>query len=625
MILINTLILVEGVEDVKLLKDTILSPQAKVVSFDLESHRYLVSMGIEHDLIEDYYEETDYEKVDQLAIDLTRNWHMHEELRNFLRYNDINLGFITELEHSSFFLFNLRRMLGIMRTIQKENTKEIVVSSLGRFMGPFQTTKKIQIVEKESKIRSQVYSDTIEIPIQFKGKIISIKISRKNFLRLKNLLETFVYKIFSLKFSLRDSRQKKPILLLDFNPVMYEDLLNALSRYSHDILLLNQRRPAVWNLKSLRIIKNSHSKVIRLRDLWNSSLSHKIANEQRKVEEQLDHLWKKDNIFENIFCLEGHSFWNAIKKEFKESITRRSIETVERIILTEKLFDNIGIRSVLEWSHTGMEDKIIINEANKKNIPILLLQHAMYALDHKFEKFNPLITLLPSNGAKGAVWGDILKHYILEHNISPDEVVVTGSPRHDIFFRNRTQAMNDDTILIAGSPFIFGTLYGNETQAYDRLDDYTRRICQHIKKISDKRIIVKLHPGRTHYDIMPIVHEVDPSVPVYQNENIFELMEKCDAVIALNFSTVLLEAMILRKPTLVVFPERHNYEHEIPIRCKTVLTLSNPDNVESALDALLLNDAVRNELIERGEDFVNQYMAHQGDSCDFIAKLLKSK
>ena len=72
-----------------------------------------------------------------------------------------------------------------------------------------------------------------------------------------NFFETIIHKFFNLKVN-PDSYNTKSILLLDFNPIIYESLFKELSNIKKNIILLNQRRPAIWNMESLKIIRNGN-------------------------------------------------------------------------------------------------------------------------------------------------------------------------------------------------------------------------------------------------------------------------------------------------------------------------------------------------------------------------------
>ena len=618
----NTLILMEGYEDVEALKDTSLFfDDVKIISFDFLAHKLLKQLKITHEIVEDYFYDNDKSEIDNQAVELTTTWHKHDDLIKSLEYNGLNIGNLLEIEMIGYFFLTLKRVLGIIRVIEKEKPERIICSSLGNFVSVICNHGKIETVIHTTKIRPSLHFDTIEVPIAIGGKIISIKISRRHFLQFKKISEIIFNIFFNFKPDLQTINNEKSILLLDFNPVLYPDLLKELSFISKNIILLNQRRPAIWNLESLQIVKNSKCKIIQLDNFATHETLCKIKKEQKDFENILSSTWSQEQILNEIFSIDGNSFWIAIKDNLIDIISKRSAEIIERFLLIEKLFENIKVNQILEWAHMGSEEKLVIFLANKRKIPIIFLQHGLYILNEKFEKYNTLLPLLPSSDAKEAVWGNIMKDYILRHKINSNEVLVTGSPRHDAFFK-KSSTRNDGTILIATSGFFHNNFDGTNTRAFELLEDYIKKICQIVKKHSDKKLVVKLHPEKAYYDIRPLIHEIDPSIPIYQNQNIIDLIKSCDAMISLNYSTVLLDAMILNKPSMVILPERQNFEDEIPLQRKAVLFVSDIKDLEKSLTDLISNTNVREELIKKGKEFVDDYLINQGKSSEYLSRIL---
>src|SRR5256885_10499875 len=190
-----------------------------------------------------------------------------------------------------FFFLNLKRVLGIIRAVEKEKPKRIICSSLGNFVNVICNHREIETVIHATKIKPSLYFDTIEVPIAIGGKIISIKISRKNFLQFKKISEIIFGIFFNFKPDLQTINNEKSILLLDFNPVLYPDLLKELSHVSKNVILLNQRRPAIWNLESLQIVKNSKCKIIQLDNFAAHETLYKIEKEQKDFENILSSIW----------------------------------------------------------------------------------------------------------------------------------------------------------------------------------------------------------------------------------------------------------------------------------------------------------------------------------------------
>ena len=138
--------------------------------------------------------------------------------------------------------------------------------------------------------------------------------------------------------------------------------------------------------------------------------------------------------------------------------------------------------------------------------------------------------------------------------------------------------------MLAANGLFHNNCQGADTRAFIRMENFVRKILETIKRYPDKKIIIKLHPGKVSFDIKPLIQEIDPTIQIYQNENIMDLLENCDSMISLNYSTAILDAMILQKPTLVLLPEKQNFENEIPIKNNTVLSTSDENQIESMIN-----------------------------------------
>ena len=73
------------------------------------------------------------------------------------------------------------------------------------------------------------------------------------------------------------------ILLIDFHTIMYKDLLMKFQKFPTTVIIFNQRKPAVWNLESFKIIRNLKSKVLTLEYFENHEIQKIILQEQKKI------------------------------------------------------------------------------------------------------------------------------------------------------------------------------------------------------------------------------------------------------------------------------------------------------------------------------------------------------
>ena len=72
--MIKTLVLVDGKIDFNILKSEHLKDSI-VITFDFYSHKSLAEKKIEHNYVEDYFNEKDKKQIDDLALKLGTNWY----------------------------------------------------------------------------------------------------------------------------------------------------------------------------------------------------------------------------------------------------------------------------------------------------------------------------------------------------------------------------------------------------------------------------------------------------------------------------------------------------------------------------------------------------------------------
>ena len=133
-----------------------------------------------------------------------------------------------------------------------------------------------------------------------------------------------------------------------------------------------------------------------------------------------------------------------------------------------------------------------------------------------------------------------------------------------------------------------------------------------------------MHPGQLFYDIKPIVHSINPSIPIYQGKNILDLLEVSDVMISLSLSTTMLDAMIMDVPTITILAEDQGFEDEIIIKSKATLIVKTPEEFEKALHDVLYDEKIRNELIKKGREFVDMCLANQGTASKHLSKIIDS-
>ena len=614
----NEIILLDNLEDITKLDNYIKNPNSKKICFNYNSYRILNKKGITCTYAEDYFNEQDQILLDKLTIEITNNWYKNKDVSKFLEYHEINIGRLLEIELMPYFCKEIKKFIGIFRIIEKENPNKIITSSLGNFVFPIKN--EFNHINFPSQKNSSLYYDIIEIPIEIGFKIIILKISRENYQRLKKIVDAIVSLLQPRKFNLNENSSKKNILLVEFNPAIYKNMLQKFSQTNFNLILLNQRVPVITDLNSLKIIKNTNCKLINLEKV-HDKIKVKIKNDQKLMKQNIKLLLSYD-IFEKIFSFNNNSFWNCIKDDFYILLEKRYSELIRKIIISELFFDNAHIDLVLDWAHTATEEKILTHFATKKNIPIITLQHGIYPTNEKFGKYLVHIGLIP-NGNKIVVWGNAITKYILKYYNNQSHIINIGSPKHDKYFMHNSKNKTNYVLIILSELF-HSNFEGTNSKTMQRLDEYIKKTYEIIKKVSNKKIIVKFRSRQSSFDGHQLINDLDPNISTYQSRDIFDVINMCDTVIVFNFSTTILDAMIMKKPTMTILPENQGFEDDVIMKSGATLVVNNLNELETKLVDILTNDKLREKLVEDGQKIVNEYFINQGNASEELCKFFDS-
>lgn len=596
----------------------------KVISFDIISHKLLSELCIEHEQVETYIDKNDQELIDNLVVEKTKQWYKQEGIESLLQFENLNLGSLLELEIPQYFLPIMKNFVGMIRIIERENPSMIIASDFLASMAKTISKNREVAVHGQTQNKDPMLTfDRIPISVHIGKKLVAFWIPRGLALKVKNMGEFITKTIFNFKLNFSRHLDEESILLLDFNPMLYDDLLNELSRSNKNILLLNERRPAIWNIDSFRSVKRSKSKIIRLKDLLDSKIQSKIMVEQQKIRNNLKEM-SEHTALEEFFSIEGYSFWPQIKENFINMCLRRFYESIERYELSKQLFLQLNVKCILLMYDAAPEEKAILHAAHKFNIQAVILQHGIYAEGKYMDRYAFLYPFIPPQNTKHAVWGKDTEIHFQRWGVKREDIILTGSPRHDSFFHMKSKCQNKGIILLALSTLFDVAYYGIDTNTFVELENKIKEVCRISLNIPNKKLVVKLHPhNNPSYDVKPLIRKIYSTVPIYQSSNILNLLRDCDVLICIGYSTVVIEAMILDKPTITIPLESQDIEEEKVFQSGATLKVKTSKEFEDALKNVLFDKKFRTDLVQKGKQFVDEYLINQGTSSEFLKKLLE--
>ena len=605
----------------------------KIIAFDLPTHYNLSNLGISHTLSDDYVKKTERGELYDFVISLY-NWHNNIPESKSLEFDGVNLlSIMNPLEFHEYFLSNLITFFSIKNIIEQEKPNEIFLTGrLSEFIDSFFDKKHITILNDSNLIYEKggqgkgFTADQIELRFNVLSKPITIYISKKTYSKIKNIYENIVCYFFNLWF--KPTKQEKGILLLEFNPDVYQELLVNLNKTGKPIILLNRRRSAIWNKESLKILKKcANCKILNYQKFLNPKDKKDLSQLKKKYQQNLQNLWKNEEFFKNLFSKSGISFWHVVKRKMINLYYNRLDDYLEYLVATKKIVESVGMNSIVMLNETGETENTIL-KINKSKIPIFLLQHAFARfvpdfLDEQWRYEDQ--KMVPFQSDKFLIWGKTDFEFFSKFGIKQEKLIITGSPRHDSFFTSEhTLSTSKKVILLALTPITdrTGLADVNLVIKYEKL---LGKLVNSIKKSDNIDIIVKLHPGENWHNLslLKLFKKKYNDIPVYQIRSPKELIQSSALVININHevfdqSTIILEAMILQKPVLQISLDQQfqnsDYDSKYPI-----LALSYEADWEKYIKKILFEKNFSEQMISSSNQYLKNFLSFQGTASKKVA------
>jgi len=582
-----------------------------IITFDYVSHKQLLESGIEHNISDDFLDGDELQIIQNESFNLTK-WY-DGELGSSLLYENINLGRIFYVEFHHFLLQYLKKILEIKKITEKFSNAEFITS-----YKLFDITKNFHssVIQLDTKIeKNDEFSDD---SVRFRmSDSMKFDLSRDSYQKLKKSSEKFFSSITSNQ--VKDG--EKSILFVEFDPIRYEKLFKTSKNHPLNFILFNRRRPSIWNLKSYQIIKKSDCIIANADDVMNEEINEKIHRDQEKIMKEVELLWNNEKFFELFFIFEEIPFWKIIKSNFVRLCLNRMREAIREINITKMVLENFKISSVVCWSENGFNEQIVIGLSKKMEKEIILLQHGLYAdsIDSVYQ--NEFSGVLPRHSNNFLVWGNIMMEYAKNIGIPENKIKIIGSPSYDSIFDDREEHVSKKHVLIATTSTSnkIGDFLVKNRESFENI---ILSICKTLKKL-EKEIIIKIHPFEEEEYVTQLVKTFDSNIQVIKKGDIIPLIKSCEALIAIDMSTTILEAQILNKPVISINTGKIPFNDESTIFKSNSCDRVKIEDFEETMDKILHDRDYDLSLVRRGTSFLDSYVSNHGRASSELLSFLE--
>lgn len=609
------IILLDSSSKLDNLKNLLAKKNSLVITFDYNTHKTLLKDQISHQISDQYLTRDELDQVQKKSYDLVK-WYHEPTISESIEYEGVNLGSLIEIEFNYFLVQFLKRYAELSKIFSKYHDKVFTSSSsLFDITSSFSSSvNKLDELELSDK---KFYYDSIKIKFKLKNRYFEVNLSKSYYLKLKNTAEKITHLLFH---PINNTSSKKTILLVEFDTVRYDSIFESSYGKKLNLVLFNRRRSAIWNLKSFSIIKKTGTKVATPYDVEIKEIENSIKSIISTIENKIEHLWNKEDYLKSFFSINGRSFWNIIKPLFIDLIKRRISEFIFEIELAKKLLQKIRPSSIVIWTETAPTEQIMLKLAKKMKIPIVLLQHGLFYDSPGARYMNKFQGVYPLDVDKYVVWGKLEADHAQREGVKKENIVALGSPLYDQINRVKKNEKNNSFILLATSGPVKEDSFDLTVEVNERNENTIKKICEIVSKL-DKKLIIKLHPSPDEFDPTELAHKINPEIKIVQTGSITPLIESCEVLIVIDVSTVILDAQILGKPVISVSVKDSGWGIPTVLSSKSC-AVTDMDNFEFTLERLLKDESFRNDVIQNGKKFANEYLVNQGSSSKELLNLL---
>jgi hypothetical protein len=615
----HTILILNQIPDIDILKsliknEEIKNEEIKIFSLNYAVHNFLKENKISHDIGEELLNENEVNTIFDKTVSLY-NWY--DQIKEKLPvYEGITIfSLLDTAEFHEFILNNIYKFFLIKKIIINLKPKKIIATSkIIEIIHNFNFNSLELSVFNNDKIEKMIY-DTI--PVKFNlGKIpISFIISRNFFKTSKKLFENIICTFNNLWYN--PLKNKSIVLLLEFNPSQFKNLFSEFSKKNIDIVVFNNRKPAMWDKESISILKKNNSKVLNFSKLISTFKKNQLLEIENQIISEIKSLFQSPTLTK-IFSLNDDSFWPLIQNDLEQTFTSRISEYVSLIYVTKKFLNQSSVKCIISLNAIGETEKTVLS-LKTDNIQSIVLEHA-------FANYLPEISRYDTSSSyslfpeKIAVWGPIQKQYLInQHKIDETRIIECGSPKHDSFLEQKEIIFNSKkTILICPRPIIDYAGH-KSSNLHEKYSDTLKKILKSFNT-NDFEILVKLHPGNDpHNEILKNeIKKLSSKIKLHQVTPIKNLIEISTFVINISPegfdpSTIMMESMLLKKPVVNIILDNNILQFDF-VKQNAIINLDSSENFDYYFRKLLSDDNFYKSYINNGQVFLNQYLSNIGNA-----------
>ena len=423
----STILLIDSDFDLSKIKTTTKDFHCdKIISFDYNSHKNLNLENIEHQTSDEFITQENTNEIQNHLYTFSK-WHHEKSIQKFFMIEGLNIGQLLQDQFIGYMVKFLKKFFEFKKIHEKfPNSLFISSGILYEISAIF--SSNVQKIDTDVEVNYDFVQDKVRIDLNLGKNHINISLSSSKYKKIKHFSEKFTQSLFEPK----TTSNSRNVLLVELSTERYQKLLEESRNHNINLIQFGIRRPAIWNMNTFKIIKNTKCGIITPGSLINSKLKIKIQEQKNLITKQISELYQHDEILSQYFSYEGYSFWCAIKPIIQKLFEKRTEHIARDIQTIKALFQKITIDTAVISSEIGITEQIVINESKKHGIKLALLQHGIYYDTKEAKETNLSKGLYPVKSDKFLIWGKVSESDLKNNGfIEPTKLKIIGHPGYD--------------------------------------------------------------------------------------------------------------------------------------------------------------------------------------------------
>jgi len=616
----DLLVLFDSPSDFDDLVETISNSKSKIISFDYDTHKILNDKKIKHEVSDKYLSKEDLRTIQKTAYSVSE-WFNSDIISKYIYYNGVNLGSLIQGELINILVNYSKKVFELYKISKKFNDSTFVSSN--RCHEIMKNFSKNIVKFKNSKMENleqlPLDSTKVRMKIGTKNHSMEFKIPQNLFTKLKGISEK--PSNFLLPKNHSTEENSKNILVMEFNTIRYQTFFEQMSNSDLNFVIYNRRNPAFWNIQSYNLIKQSGCGIETRNTLYDNRMKKIISDGKIQIKSNLLDFFSTEDFFESFFSIDGISFWLSFKPFFKNYLIKRALEFIEEIELLTRLLEKHTFSSILILSEAGPHERIAIQLAKQKEIPVCLVQHGVNYDTKQSYDMNVTQGALPLKSDYFLCWGKVTEKYSKGLGIKSEKIHSIGSPIFDKLRFDEQNSSKNDCVLLATTGPTKEDASDLTIEIIEKYMNAVKKICQLVTKYNIK-LIIKTHPSPDELDPSFIAKQINSKIKVIKGGNISSLIRSCDLMIVTDLTSPILDAHILERPVILLSVKDNGWGIPTAFKNNSCL-VTDLEKLDDDLKSVLNNERVRNQLIINGTKSSKEYLSHQNNGSKELIKFLE--